>query len=299
MKYTLLDMTQNILSRMSSDEVNSIGDTSESLQVANIIKNKYFDIVSRVDLPEHDQLIQLDPSIDGDRPVLMYIPNGVAEIKWLKYFDSSTTAGVDVSDHDINVDLEDNSGSGVNPPAGYTYVTILPVTQFIDMVNKFNPEESDVESFTFEDTSNNYPSNYTFYYKNQQQPRFCTIISNYYVIFDAYDNTQDTTLQASKTMTLGRIVPFFEMEDNFVPNLAEEQFQLLVNEATALAFYELKQQPHALATQEARRGWSTVQKRKAVIDRPTYFDAIPNFGRKGGGYRSNASQFKERGWDSY
>ena len=54
MKYTLLEMTQDILSNMSSDEVNSISDTPESLQVATIIKQKYYDIVSRGDLPEHN-----------------------------------------------------------------------------------------------------------------------------------------------------------------------------------------------------------------------------------------------------
>ena len=58
MKYTLLEMTQDILSNMSSDEVNSISDTTESLQVATIIKQKYFDLISRVNRPEHDQLIQ-------------------------------------------------------------------------------------------------------------------------------------------------------------------------------------------------------------------------------------------------
>jgi len=61
----------------------------------------------------------------------------------------------------------------------------------------------------------------------------------------------------------------------------------------------LKQQPHALATQEVKRGWTAVQKKKAVIDRPTYFDALPDFGRHGGGYRSNISQFKARGWDAF
>src|SRR5882672_11876334 len=86
---TLLDMTQEILSAMSSDEVNSIGDTTESLQVATIIKRKYFDIVSRSALPEHDQLIQLTSSGDTALPVLMYVPVEVNNIKWIKYFDTN------------------------------------------------------------------------------------------------------------------------------------------------------------------------------------------------------------------
>lgn len=262
MKMTLLDMTQNILSRMSSDEVNSISDTTESLQVANIIKNKYFDIINRVPLPEHEQLVQLNPSLDILAPVVMHIPDGVANLKWLQYFNSDLSGGT--------------------PAPGYLYVNILPQDQFIGIVSGFNTEESNVESFVFEDDIAGFPSDYTFYYKNDAQPSYCTIINNYYVIFDSYDNTVDSTLQANKTMAYGRIIPSFTMTDTFTPNLAEEQFQLLLNEATALAFYELKQQPHELAMQEARRGWSNVQKNKAVVNRPTYFNELPNFGRRSG-----------------
>lgn len=351
-------MAQNILSRMSSDEVNSISDTTESLQVATIIKNKYFDIINRVNLPEHDQLVQLDPSLDATQPVLMYVPTGVCDLQWIKYFNSNIldSASQD-TEHDLNVDIVPswstissstntialgtqvftvpaglaiaiNDGaiatSGANSmtgtvvtytgttltlnitsiigsgtfsswviaedsgqlaPPGYQYVTILPVKQFIDMVNKFNPSENNVESFTFSDTSNNFPGDYTFYYKVDRQPMYCTILSNFYIIFDSFDMTQDTTLQASKSMAWGSVIPTFTMVDSFIPDLAEEQFQLLLNEATALAFYELKQQPHQLAAQEAQRGWSTVQKNKAVINRPTYFNELPNFGRRSGNYQ--------------
>lgn len=281
MKFTLLQLTQDILSGMSSDEVNSISDTTESMQVATIVKQKYFDIVNRVPLPDHEQLVQLDPSLDLTSPVLMYVPDGIASIKWVKYFNSNTE------------DTDDT----VPAAPGYQYVTILPIEQFIDMTNKFNPTEDDVETFTFSDTSNNFNGNYTFYYKTDKQPSYCTCISNFYMIFDSFDITQDTTLQASKTMAWGRIIPHFSMVDDFIPNLSEEQFQLLLNEAKALAFYELKQQPHQLAMQETKRGWSNVQKNKSMTNKPTYFDAIPNYGRQNRGYRSGVSMFKERGWD--
>ena len=90
-------------------------------------------------------------------------------------------------------------------------------------------------------------------------------------------------------MALGDVIPAFEMSDTFIPDLPEDQFQLLFNESKALAFYELKQIMHPLASQEIQRGWSTVQKKKAVINRPTYFDELPGFGRKRGyyGYRGS------------
>lgn len=298
MKMTLLDLTQNVLSSLSSDEVNSIGDTTESQQVALIIKNKYFDIISRVDLPEHDQLLQLDPSLDGASPVIMYVPDGVAEIKWLKYFNSNIINEAVGGGHDINVDIIPTDNGTSPPPPGYQYVTILPIEQFIDMVNSFNPTENNVESFTFDTNINGFPGSYTFYYKNNKQPQYCCIIGNYSVVFDGFDATQDDTLQSSKTMAWGRVIPTFRMEDTFIPDLNDEQFQLLLNEAKALAYFELKQSAHPKAEQEIKRGWSSVQKDKSVINRPTYFDALPNFGRGGPGMSTSpSSYFKSRGWD--
>lgn len=283
---TLLEMTQDILSRMSSDEVNSISDTAESLQIATIIKNKYFDIVARGDLPAEERLIQLTPSDDATKPVLMYVPDGVITIEWLKYFDTNPTDSQEQSQfgsgHDTNLDITHTPSDPADVPAGYKYVTLLPIAQFLDMVNGFNPSESNVETLSFKPGS----QTYTFYYKNDHQPRYATIIENTYVIFDMYDATQDSTLQASKTMAFGQSITPFSMTDNFVPNVDDNQFPLLFNEALAVAFYELKQVPNAKAEQEIKRQWSVVQKNKSVDNKPSYFDQLPNFGRmpRTGGY---------------
>lgn len=300
MQMTLLDLTQNVLSGLSSDEVNSISDTTESTQVALIIKNKYYDIVNRVNLPEHDQLIQLLPSLDETTPVMMYVPDGVAEVKWLKYYNTNIIDVSSTGDHDTNVDIVPFVDGIPSPIPGYQDVEILPITSFINLVNSFNPSEPNVEQFTFTDSVNGFPGTFTFYYKSDRQPSCCTILSNYNVIFDSYDNTQDSTLQASKTEAWGRIIPTFKMEDTFIPNLDDEQFTLLLNEAKALAYFELKQSMHPKAEQEIKRGWSSVQKNKSVSNKPSYFDQLPNFGR-GGSFRSNGyaptSEFKNRGWD--
>lgn len=298
MKTTLLQMTQDILSSMSSDEVNSISDSPESMQVATIIRSKYFDIVTRVPLPEHEMLLQLDPSLDDISPVLMYVPDGIANIKWIKYFDTNTTDGTGVSSgfqHDLNTDISSTSGGSNTAPPGYLDVTILPNRNFIDLTSKFNIEETGVAQFSLSDQSPG--KNFTFYYRTDRQPQFCTIIKNLYVVFDSYDNTQDSTLQAEKTMVFGLMNPTFDMVDNFTPDLADEQFPLLYNEAKALAFYELKQQPHELALQETKRGWSNVQKNKAVANRPSYFNELPNYGRWGRGGFGVPSYFKLRGFD--
>lgn len=295
MKLTNLQYVQSILSSLGSDEVNSVSDTTESLQVLEILRTTYFNMVNRLHLPEHTQLVQLDPSIDPNIPVLMYIPNGVDKLEWIKYFNNNPIETDDNSDfqHDLNVDITSDGNSTVAPP-GYNYVSIIPIRQFIDMTNSFNPANSNVFSYTFTDNQNNRPGTYTFYYKNNKQPQYCTILSNYYVLFDGYDATVDTTLQTNKVMAYGQIVPTWRPDDSFYPSIEEDQVPLLLNEAKSLAYFELKQSSHPKAEQEARRQWSSVQKDKSIINRPTYFDQLPDFGRRS---TLSSSYFKSRGWD--
>lgn len=249
MKLTVLDYVQNIASALSSDEVNSIGDTPEALQIAEIVKTSFFNIISRADLPKQRIPFQLDASLSVVEPNLMYIPENIKSIEWLKYFD--TTAGM------------------------YKYVTILPLQQFSDYVDGYLTTDANVDTLSL--TTNS--ETFTFNYKDDTQPRFCTVISNFFVVFDSFDTTQDSTLQSSKTMCYGLSSPIFRMEDSFIPELADAQVPLLLNEAKSLAFFELKQTLHSKAEQEAKRQWNTLQKDKSVDNKPSDFDQLPNYGR--------------------
>lgn len=102
---------------MSSDEVNSISDTTESLQVANIVQNKYYDIISRGALPDDYNLFQLNASIDPTKPTLMSVPAGCTFIKWIKYYDSNPADGQQVSQfgsysHAVNSSLLSSTNTG-------------------------------------------------------------------------------------------------------------------------------------------------------------------------------------------
>ncbi len=292
MQLTVLEYVQSILSSLGSDEVNSISDTTESRQVADILKTTYFNVINRAEFPEHRKLLQLTAPTDDTTPVLMYVPDGVGKIEWLKYFNASDTNQVGGSGHDINVDIENNSPTSELVPMGYQYVNIIPVTQFLDLTAGFNPAQSDTGSFDFTTGDGEV---YSFYYKNNKQPQYCCVLSNYYVIFDGYDASIEDTLQSSKTQAYSLITPTWENIDTFKPIIDERQVPLLLNEAKSLAFFELKQQVHSKAEQESKRQWSSVQRDKSIVNRPTYFDALPDFGRAG--RYVGTSYFKSRGWD--
>jgi len=84
-KLTLLDMTQNILSAMDSDAVNSIDDTVEAVQVAELVKESFFDLMSQRDWPFLFTLAALEALGDVNNPTKMKIPDTWNKIKWIKY----------------------------------------------------------------------------------------------------------------------------------------------------------------------------------------------------------------------
>ena len=357
-------MTQSILSAMDSDEVTSINDTVEALQVVECIRTTYNSMVSRFNLPANNQLIQLTQST-ATTPTLMTMPDGVQRMDWLKYFDSNQLDGVSSQfSHDLNLDLTTSSWSttsstsntiaigahtftvsssvlptftgqavmmtsGINFMIGtvtsyigttlivnvstiigsgtYTswviestdgasappgYLDLIPLTNydFLTYVSQLNPLDNNVGSFVLPQTEFDTGSvaNFTFYFKDDSQPRYYTVLTNQTVIFDSYDSTQETLLQSTKTLASAWLMPSFQKVDTFVPVLDEQQFPYLLQEAKALAFAELKQMPHQKAEQEVRRQTTAIQKYKSIVDKPTYFEQLPDFGRRSVGYPRNS-----------
>lgn len=242
-------MVQEILSSMDSDEVDSIQDTTEAMQVARIIRQTYFNILARADLPEHKELFQLTGTGSSTEPVQMTKPTDAVSVEWIKY----------------NVEPDGDTTDN------YQYVTVLPVQQFMDYIHQFDIDETNVLSMTLNDI--------TYYYKDDKHPEFCSFVDDDNIIFDSYDSDVDTTaLETSKSLAYGIVVPTLTLADATEIDLDEVQVPLLLAEAKSLAFAELKQMPHEKAELEARRQWRTLQRTKRV-PKMSDFDALPNFGR--------------------
>jgi hypothetical protein len=247
-KQTVLELVQNILASMDSDEVNSISDTSEARSVAQIIKTSYYNIMARANLPEHKKMFNLISSSEDTQPVLMLRPDDVSRIEWIKY-------------NKEEVEGEDN----------FQYVTILPIDQYMEMIHQLDVTESNVDTFTL--------NNVEYAYENDRHPSFCTVVDDFYIIFNSFDNDFDTILQTSNSLAFGQKIPHFEIADAHYPDMDEQQYPLLLNEAKAACFFELKQMPHERAERETRRQWVTLQRTKK-LDKQSDFDKLPNFGRR-------------------
>lgn len=254
-EYTLLDYTQTILASLGSDQVNSISDTVESLDVVNIIKTVYNDIQARVDLPEHYTLFQLNASTDNLKPVLMTRPEDVMSIEWIQY---------------------DKIIDGATDP-NYSDIKFLPINEFLARMNMLTLSDTQIDSMTHTIGVDDI----TFLFYNDRAPTYYTTFDDRTIIFDAYDAAVDTTLQKTKTRCYGRKDQSFVQNDTFVPFLDRDLSTLLLNEAKVLAFAELKQMSNDPARMWATRGWTKSQVSKRGIDQNrNELDRVPNYGRR-------------------
>lgn len=257
MKQNLLQMTQDILSSMDSDEVNSISDTTEALQVATVIKNVYRDIISRANLPENFEMFELNASLDPSKPTLMHRPVGSLSVLWVKY------------DVRLQGETEPN----------YAKIQYLDPQDFVQAAMNYRDQnQGDVFRYTIPGPNS---SSIEIAGLNNKPPSFYTSWDDETIIFDSYDSLVDTTLMKNKSLAYGEWGPEFRMEDDFVPDLDPRQFSLLFNESKAWCFAELKQTTHEKAEKQSRKGWITLQHQKQSVpaDYP-FFRTTPDYGRK-------------------
>lgn len=239
---------------MDSDEVNSIGDSTESMQIANIVRTVYFDIINRANLPEHYSLVTLDASLSITKPVLMYLPSTVGKISWVKY----------------NKLLDEDD------PINMELVTYLSLEDFLSRMYQQNEDEDNIASFTHTIG----PDTFTILYRNDKQPDWYTTFDDNTLLFDSYDSDIEDTLQKSNSLCYGKLIIPFTLSDTFTPDLDDGQFALLLNESKSLAWGELKQTAHGIAERNSRRGWSNLQKNKFATERLSDYEQLPHFGRK-------------------
>jgi len=247
---TLLDMTQGILEKLDGDEVNSIGDTVEATQVAGIIRDCFYDLVTEMDLPSTRDVFALEGLADTAKPTTMKLPSNVAKILSIKY--------------DVRIDAGD--------PKAYTPITYLDPYEFVDLCNARDSTDTTNTLVTTPSTS------VSLVVSKIGAPSFWTAFDDEYIWFDSYLSTLDSTLQASKTICEGYMNRPFTMSDTFVPDLPENLFPLLYNTAMANAFVMQKQSSNPKAERRENRLRVRAMRNKWRTKRDTY--SGPDYGRK-------------------
>jgi hypothetical protein len=247
-KEPLLSIVQSIMSDMNSDEVNSISDTIESLQVAQIVKDTYFYLAAERERPWTKTLFTLEAATTAF-PTKMRLPDSVESIDWIKYDKAESGA--------TSIDVQE--------------IKYLSPDDFLDRIYHRSEDESNIETYT--------DSVYgvKFLIQNDAAPSYWTTFDDEYIIFDSYDNTVDSNLQQSKSVVYAFKGPTWTMDDTFVPDVPEKMYPLFVSMSKAACFETIKQVTSGVNERRTRKLTTRMQKRQRRIDEST---GTPDYGRK-------------------
>lgn len=244
MKKTLLELVKDILSDIDGEDVNSISDSVEALQIAKIIEQTFYDLVLTKDIPEHETLLRLTSLSNSLYPTHFVLEDLQGKVKAV-WYDCSN----------------DNSFEYKQ----IKYLKPLDFIQYTDSTNSDYVLSEDVVSGTKLRIATN------------RQPSFFTSFDDKHIVMDSYDSTVDTTLRNSKVRAFGTTFPEFSISDSYIPSIDVNMFSYLVQEAKSRAFSIMKGGIDQKVEQAARRAKVYVQNDQRRVKAK---DNLRNYGRR-------------------
>ena len=250
MKYSLLDMVQEVLNDMDGDEVNSIDDTVESTQVASIVKSTYFAMMSSRNWPHLRKTIQLTPTTDLAQPTHMYVEEDIKELGFINY-DTRKTGETRVR---------------------FVRMKWREPDDFLRITNSYNNDEDNVTSVLDD-------SQLDIQILNDRAPTIYTSFDDKTLIFNAYDSEVESNLQSTNVQSMAYVMPTWTTEDDFIPDLPDEAFSALIEESKSRASLKLRQVVDQKSETEARRQQKWLARKARRVQNGIRY---PNYGRTRG-----------------
>jgi hypothetical protein len=224
MKLTLLEMVQDILNDIDGDLVNSIGDTEESLQVAQIVKTSFAEMATLRDLPSLRKFRGLENLSDATKPNYMKVPDNTSRVDFIAY----------------NTRKEDEENDN------FQEVHYLYPDEFVQKCNGRDPTDDRVDVIT--DLNGSRLNIY-----NDRSPRYWTSFDDTHLVFDAWPSDYTSTLVEENSQAILYMLPEWTMDDDFIPPVPAELFPLYLAEAKSAASYKLRQVADQKAEQQSKR----------------------------------------------
>lgn len=249
MRRSLLDMVQEILSDLDSDEVESIDDTVESEQIVTILKSTYYAMMNSRNWPHLRRSIQIEGLGNTATPTHMKIQDSIKELCFINYDKKRST----------------------DTKKRYDKVEYLQPDHFLHKTNQEDSSSALVQTVT--DTGG-----IEVLVRNDKAPTYYTSFNDEYLVFDSYDSAVDTTLQESKVQSQAYVFPTWSSADDFIPDLPDSAFTALVEEAKAKASFKLKQMVDQKAEQEAGRQNRWLARKARRVNGGIQY---PDWGRRG------------------
>lgn len=247
-KYTLLQVVQGYLNATDGFPVNSIDDSVEAQQVADIAEIVFDEVIADIrDWGRARNIIQLDSVADSSKPNYLKIPVGTFRI------------------NESIIRYNKNTGVSGDTTLKYEQVHYLRPDEFLEYVNARSTNETESEIVTDF-------SGVQFVVKNRKAPSYFTSFDDTYLVFDSYDGDVDSVLQNSKTQCIATISKTFSKTDDYeidLPEWFQPHFAQLVR---ARASEYLREEP---LFSDKRKGEA------GLIKARTKYGAVGNAGTMG------------------
>lgn len=246
MAMTLLEYVQDIMSDLDMDNVNSIDDTIESLQVAQIIKSTYYELIDGKNWENLKKLFLLETNTDlGDcsdptytteatceansgtwspRNSFLRLPAEITEVFWIRHNNRRTTGTKDA----------------------YQEVDFLYPDEFVELLNNRDSSASNIE--VSKDATG-----VELLIRNDHPPGHWTSFDDEYIVFDAYEADFEDPMSGANTQCYGLHRPSWTAEDGFTPAIPLDAESLLLAEAKSVTSVRLADELDQKAEQQATR----------------------------------------------
>ena len=222
-KPTLLEIVQDISNDIDTDFVNSINDTAEAQQIAQIVKSTYDAMMSNRNWPHTARLVKITPSGDSQKPNIMYLDETIKELISVYY----------------------NKAKLGETRLRFEPVKYIEPDDMLRVMYNRNSDEANITQVV--------DGQQIYLVRNDKHPEYFTSFNDSTLVFDSFDSEVDSTLQQSKTQVRAYVKPSFIVADDTIPDLPEEAFSYLIEEAKSKSAIKLAQKEDPKAEQESRR----------------------------------------------
>lgn len=207
MTMNLVDMAERVAQFCNASHIDSIHDSDESYRIAQIIKETFETMVLSQEIQTALELFHLQSATKETLKTTLYLPDECLTLDIVKYtshqgkiYSPQYLEPMDFISRSLELD-----------------VTRPNVTTVVD------PE-----------------SNTTYNIQTDKDPSYYTVMSGKYLVFDSYNKNFEDLIQGRHALVYGHTLPKFELEDEFVPDLQEQQFPVLLSRAKTAADMELR-----------------------------------------------------------
>jgi hypothetical protein len=220
-KKTILELVQKIGHAISSDEIDTLGESQEAFDIIEVLKQTYDEVLDRRTWEfMKDRVLQLDARLAGDNILTnLKIPDSVLKIQCLRY-------------------LDDNDK--------YRDLTYMSPCDFVTKLHNNNPADVDVTTVIS-------PDGVPLYVKTNKAPQYWTSFDEANVTMDSYEGDKTAGVIAGSSAIIATIKPVATWEATALLPIPERMETLILNEAIASANYRLRQTADPRSERIARR----------------------------------------------